>query len=150
MKDRNKENRLLIANSSEAEISDNSEIYLLGFYNNKSNFCYNPLINPFHTQDTGTYFNSLLFHHYPPKSEDKEFDFFLEQLNLFKGDKMDCPNNKTNKAKCNCTYSCDKKGNCCACLAYHRQNNELPACYFDAKSEKTYNRSLEFFISLKK
>jgi len=49
---------------------------------------------------------------------------------------------KDNLEQCNCTYSCEKKGNCCLCLSYHRKNGELPACYFTAKQEKTYNRSI--------
>ena len=54
---------------------------------------------------------------------------------------------KTNSNYCNCTYSCDKHGICCKCLHYHRSMNELPACYFDNNSEKTYNRSIRFFVS---
>ncbi|MFH1638245.1 MAG: DUF6485 family protein [Candidatus Woesearchaeota archaeon] len=60
---------------------------------------------------------------------------------------MECIIEK-NKARCNCTYSCSKKGRCCECLAYHRANNELPACFFDSKAEKTYDRSVEHFVRL--
>jgi hypothetical protein len=49
---------------------------------------------------------------------------------------------------CNCTYSpCSNKGYCCKCIAYHRSNNELPACYFTSSEEKTYDRSIEFFVA---
>jgi hypothetical protein len=54
---------------------------------------------------------------------------------------------KANSARCNCTYSsCERRGRCCDCVAYHRKSNELPACFFSAEAEKTYNRSVEFFV----
>lgn len=60
---------------------------------------------------------------------------------------MECLNKKKNDAQCNCTYpGCPRHGICCECLSYHRSNNELPACYFDKKAEKAYNRSIEYFI----
>ncbi|MBM3713454.1 MAG: hypothetical protein FJW56_08485 [Actinobacteria bacterium] len=56
-------------------------------------------------------------------------------------------NKESNLKKCNCTYEpCSRKGICCECLHYHRAMGELPACYFSAKDEKTYNRSIDFFI----
>jgi len=51
-----------------------------------------------------------------------------------------------NTIGCNCTYPCGKKGMCCVCLSYHRNRNELPACYFPDEIEKTYDRSIENFI----
>ncbi|PIP29663.1 hypothetical protein COX27_00215 [Candidatus Kuenenbacteria bacterium CG23_combo_of_CG06-09_8_20_14_all_36_9] len=52
-----------------------------------------------------------------------------------------------NLKKCNCTYEfCPRKGRCCLCVAYHQKRHELPACYFDAKKEKTYDRSLENYL----
>ncbi len=61
--------------------------------------------------------------------------------------KKECVNYKKNLEKCPCTYSsCDKRGMCCECLHYHRTRGELPACYFTSEDEKTYNRSIEFFI----
>ncbi|MBM3118394.1 MAG: hypothetical protein FJ006_02395 [Chloroflexi bacterium] len=52
-----------------------------------------------------------------------------------------------NKAKCNCTYEpCSRKGICCECLRYHREAGELPACYFPAEVERTYDRSIKRFI----
>ncbi len=61
---------------------------------------------------------------------------------------MDCSNKEANLAKCNCTYSCSRKGVCCECLSYHRAQNQLPACYFDKEAEKTYNRSISYFIKI--
>jgi hypothetical protein len=59
---------------------------------------------------------------------------------------MECKISR-NKNICNCTYEpCAKKGICCECIAYHRKNNELPACYFSDDAEKTYDRSIENFI----
>jgi len=64
---------------------------------------------------------------------------------------MDCLNKKKNLKNCNCTYSgCSKKGFCCECLHYHLSNNEVPACFFPPEYEKTYNRSIEYFISIVK
>ncbi len=53
-----------------------------------------------------------------------------------------------NKIICNCTYSCNKKGLCCECLYYHRKLGELPACYFPDDAERTYDRSIEYFIEI--
>lgn len=54
-----------------------------------------------------------------------------------------------NLKKCPCTYvPCVRKGMCCECIAYHLRNDELPACCFDAKSERTYDRSIEHFIRI--
>ena len=62
---------------------------------------------------------------------------------------MDCKKN-SNLTNCNCSYSCERKGVCCDCITYHRRNGELPACYFDEKNEKKYDRSIEFYIKSKK
>ncbi|PLX15849.1 MAG: hypothetical protein C0601_11935 [Candidatus Muiribacterium halophilum] len=59
---------------------------------------------------------------------------------------INCENLQKNKDKCNCSYPCDKKGNCCDCIHYHRNRGELPACYFTAEQEKTYDRSIAYFI----
>jgi hypothetical protein len=59
---------------------------------------------------------------------------------------MECKQT-TNLKRCNCTYEpCPRKGVCCECIAYHRRMNELPACYFSAAAEKSYDRSIERFI----
>lgn len=59
---------------------------------------------------------------------------------------MECKK-EINLQVCNCTYEpCSRKGICCECIAYHRRMNELPACYFTDKVEKTYDRSIERFI----
>ena len=53
-----------------------------------------------------------------------------------------------NRRDCPCTYEpCPRKGLCCECIAYHWRNRELPACLFPPDVEKTYDRSLERFIS---
>jgi hypothetical protein len=58
---------------------------------------------------------------------------------------MECKKEE-NKKDCPCTYECSKKGMCCECVRYHRERNELPACYFSEEAEKTYDRSKEKFI----
>ena len=62
---------------------------------------------------------------------------------------MEC-RKQTNLKDCPCTYDCEKKGICCECIQEHRQNNELPACYFSPETEKTYDRSIERFIKEQK
>ena len=57
---------------------------------------------------------------------------------------MECKKDR-NLDKCNCTYSCGKKGVCCDCLQYHLAMRQLPACCFPADAEKTYDRSFEKF-----
>ena len=52
----------------------------------------------------------------------------------------------SNKATCNCTYTCDRKGICCVCVAYHRTAGELPACYFSKMAERSYDRSIEKYL----
>jgi hypothetical protein len=52
-----------------------------------------------------------------------------------------------NLSSCNCTYEpCSRKGRCCECISYHHSLGELPACYFDAADEKTYDRSIAYFV----
>ncbi len=64
---------------------------------------------------------------------------------------MACQNQKKNLAYCNCSYDpCPRKGICCECLAYHRENEEIPACFFPADIEKTFNRSIINFLKNKR
>ena len=52
-----------------------------------------------------------------------------------------------NKTKCTCTYEpCRRKGLCCECLTYHREQDELPGCLFPPEVERTYDRSIARFI----
>jgi hypothetical protein len=63
----------------------------------------------------------------------------------------DCPKRKSNLAGCNCTYEpCSRKGNCCECLRYHRDAGELPACYFPAEVEASFDRSIARFVACRK
>ena len=60
---------------------------------------------------------------------------------------MECKKEQ-NLQSCNCSYEpCPRKGKCCECLAYHRRSGELPACYFTKEQERTYNRSISYFIA---
>jgi len=53
-----------------------------------------------------------------------------------------------NLNNCNCTYEpCPRKGNCCQCIAYHREMDELPACVFPPEIERTYDRSMRRFAT---
>ncbi|OGW75312.1 MAG: cytosolic protein [Omnitrophica bacterium RBG_13_46_9] len=59
---------------------------------------------------------------------------------------MECKKEK-NMTHCSCTYEpCGRKGICCECVQYHLKNRELPGCFFPANAEKTYNRSIEYFV----
>jgi hypothetical protein len=60
---------------------------------------------------------------------------------------MECKKEQ-NKEHCNCSYSCSKKGICCECIKYHRNNRELPACFFPDYAERTYDRSFDNFVRL--
>lgn len=62
-----------------------------------------------------------------------------------------CPNQKQNLANCNCSYEpCSRKGVCCECVLYHRKNGQIPACFFSAETEKTYDRSINNFLRINK
>jgi len=61
---------------------------------------------------------------------------------------MSCTNKEKNIKKCNCTYEpCSRKGVCCECIEYHRRQNELPACYFNEKDERSYDRSISKYLA---
>ena len=61
----------------------------------------------------------------------------------------DCPNLEENLKNCNCTYTaCGKRGKCCECLRSHLRAGELPGCCFPPEVEKTYDRSIQRFVSL--
>ena len=63
----------------------------------------------------------------------------------------DCPNQKQNLTHCNCSYDpCLRKGICCECILYHHKNGQIPACFFPADVEKTYDRSISNFIRMKR
>jgi hypothetical protein len=58
-----------------------------------------------------------------------------------------CEKLEANLKRCTCTYQgCPRHGSCCACLRYHLESRELPACAFPAEVEKTWDRSFERFI----
>ena len=64
---------------------------------------------------------------------------------------MECPNLKINTDFCTCTYpACSRKGLCCECVRYHLSRGELPGCVFPPEAEKTYNRSIEYYLSVTK
>ena len=58
---------------------------------------------------------------------------------------MECKK-EINQKNCNCSYPCSKKGICCECVKYHRENGEIPGCFFSQDIEKTYDRSIAKFI----
>jgi len=61
---------------------------------------------------------------------------------------MEC-NKERNMELCSCSYpSCARKGICCECVKYHRENGEIPGCFFPKDAEKVYDRSVEHFIEV--
>lgn len=54
-----------------------------------------------------------------------------------------CPSKTENLKFCTCTYDCDKRGNCCACVMYHRGKGQIPGCFFSKEGEATWNRSVQ-------
>jgi len=60
---------------------------------------------------------------------------------------MECKQEQ-NKQHCACTYPCSRRGLCCECVAHHRSHGELPGCFFPSEAEKTYDRSIEYFVQL--
>ena len=61
----------------------------------------------------------------------------------------DCPNQKKNVAECTCTYvACERRGLCCACVAYHRSHGQLPGCFFPPEAERTYDRSVRRYVEV--
>lgn len=61
---------------------------------------------------------------------------------------MECTVEK-NMAACTCTYDCEKRGKCCACVAFHRERHEVPGCFFSKEGEKTYDRSIRKLLDEK-
>ncbi|MEA2076633.1 MAG: DUF6485 family protein [Candidatus Marinimicrobia bacterium] len=60
---------------------------------------------------------------------------------------MECKKDE-NLLNCTCTYDCSHKGICCECVEYHRRLREIPGCFFSVESERTYNRSYDYFAQL--
>ncbi len=59
---------------------------------------------------------------------------------------MGCDQKSNNLAACICTYpGCPRKGNCCECVTYHRQKDQLPGCFFSKSEEATFDRSYRRF-----
>ena len=63
----------------------------------------------------------------------------------------ECPRLPENAKECTCTYAgCSRHAKCCECLHYHRKKGALPACFFPADVERTYDRSVKRFVDLHK
>ena len=63
---------------------------------------------------------------------------------------MECRRDE-NKIGCTCTYTrCSKRGLCCECVRAHRENGEIPGCFFTAAGEATYDRSVKNFVKIMK
>jgi hypothetical protein len=59
-----------------------------------------------------------------------------------------CPNFEINLKDCGCTYTtCERRGKCCECIRHHVERNEFPGCLFPPEIERTYDRSIEKFVS---
>lgn len=60
---------------------------------------------------------------------------------------MGCKKNENLKG-CTCSAACTNRGICCECVRHHRENGQIPGCFFPADAEKTHNRSIEYFIEV--
>lgn len=59
---------------------------------------------------------------------------------------MSCPS-ETSLKHCTCTYeACDKRGNCCKCVTYHRAKDQMPGCFFTVEGERCHDRSMAHFL----
>jgi hypothetical protein len=64
---------------------------------------------------------------------------------------MECSNKQKNQTVCSCTYpGCPRHGICCECIRHHQHRGEIPGCLFPEEAEKTYDRSLKYFLSVNK
>ena len=61
---------------------------------------------------------------------------------------LNCENKTRNMKKCNCSFTCGRKGVCCECISHHRAKGQLPACYFPADIEAGGDRSIDNFIAV--
>ena len=53
---------------------------------------------------------------------------------------MECKKEE-NKIGCTCTcVGCGNRGTCCDCVRHHRENGEIPGCFFAPAAERTYER----------
>ena len=54
-----------------------------------------------------------------------------------------------NKIGCTCTATtCGNRGICCDCVRHHRENGEIPGCFFTPAGERTWDRSIENFVRI--
>lgn len=60
---------------------------------------------------------------------------------------MECRKSE-NLAGCTCTAGCSNRGICCLCVSHHREKGQIPGCFFPSDAEKTYDRSIEYFIEV--
>lgn len=59
---------------------------------------------------------------------------------------MECKKEE-NKIGCTCTcVGCGNRGTCCDCVRHHRENGEIPGCFFPPAAERTYDRSIKNFV----
>lgn len=59
---------------------------------------------------------------------------------------MECKRDE-NKIGCTCTSTtCGNRGICCDCVRHHRENGEIPGCFFTPAGERTWDRSIENFV----
>jgi hypothetical protein len=58
----------------------------------------------------------------------------------------------SNEQRVNKVYEpCSRKGLCCECIMYHNKKyGELPGCLFPPEVERTYDRSIARFVSIRK
>lgn len=59
-----------------------------------------------------------------------------------------CKRRRQDDNGCPCTYpGCPRHGDCRACVKYHREKGQLTACFFTPEEERTFDRSIAYFIA---
>ncbi len=60
---------------------------------------------------------------------------------------MECTSTRS-KAHCNCSFTqCEKHGNCCQCVVFHRDRGEMPGCFFTPAAERRGDRTLRALLN---
>ena len=59
---------------------------------------------------------------------------------------MGCTATGKDNCRCTCT-TCERRGNCCQCVAYHRDKGEFTACFFSPQAERNHDRSFNNLLN---
>ena len=61
---------------------------------------------------------------------------------------MECKR-EDNLQECTCSATkCKNRGICCECVRHHRENGQIPGCFFPKSAELKHDRSIEYFVEV--